>query len=499
MKQFFFSLLLFTPTLVNSQTITPNDGNWSLKTITLANTPEADLMVRTGDIDNLGFGWPTGFNPFSGSNTPAHGYPWTADPSDPPGTDRIMVISSYNGTSPYRDGYTSNTNRPDNIVHPISLSFTPPATINSAQLQIFVDDFQASVWGASYQVFLDGLRSNGMENIINSLVQTGPIGKMITYNIPSNMLPQLQDGALSILFDDSTSGVGDGYGIDFVKLLINPYNTASTNTYLHGTITDASSSSPIAGVVVSASNSSVTATTDAAGHYLIPNVAPGIVQLTTYKPGYGQANSIVSLQTGDSTGVNFQLLSPAPLLIYSSPFVNETNVDTQRIIKLFFDQPMDTGTFNLAYFTLSDTLKNITGSFSSSNDTLIFTPNHALNPQTDYTILIYHNLKSINGVSLAQDIQIPFSTYSPMSVAERLPMLVNIYPNPAKDVLVCKSYKKLESATISISDLAGKTLLEVDNVSVKEIRLDVHHLSSGLYILKMNDGHQQSVQKFLKQ
>jgi hypothetical protein len=36
---------------------------------------EADLVVRFGDIDNLGFGWPAGYDPFSGKPTDKHDFP----------------------------------------------------------------------------------------------------------------------------------------------------------------------------------------------------------------------------------------------------------------------------------------------------------------------------------------------------------------------------------------------------------------------------------------
>ncbi|MDD1760295.1 MAG: hypothetical protein LUQ44_06785, partial [Methanothrix sp.] len=113
-------------------------------------------MVRTGDIDNLNFGWPEGFDPFSGQSTPAHSYPWTIDQNDPSGTDRIFVVSSYNGTPPRgSEGYTSSTSRPDNSVQPIDLSFDAKGIeIHSAIMQMFVDDFQAPVFGANYQVKL---------------------------------------------------------------------------------------------------------------------------------------------------------------------------------------------------------------------------------------------------------------------------------------------------------------------------------------------------------
>lgn len=501
-KKFLFLSWLIIPVLTDAQTITVNDGNWSQKNVTLSNTPEAALMVRTGDIDNLGFGFSTGFDPFSGNSTPPHAYPWVADTSDPSGTDRIMVIYSFiPGLAPFgQDGYSSTTSRPTNTVSPISLTFTPPATITSARLQIFVDDFQAPVWGANYQVFIDSIRSAAMENIVNSLTQTGPIGKMITYTLPASLLPQLQDGKLDVLFDDNTTGAGDGYAIDFVKLLINTIDTATTHTYLHGTVTDATTSNPIAGVVVSTTSNTTTDTTDANGFYLIPNVTPGIVQLTTYKTGYGQGNMLAVLQQGDSTMVNFQLLSPAPTLIYSSPSFNEMGVDTNRVIKLVFDQIMDTSTFKAAYFTLSDSLNNITGSFSSINDTLVFTPSD-LDSNKQYSIMIYHNLKSSNGVFLAQDIQLPFSTVTPtpMGVNTLDDATVKLYPNPVNSMLICKNQKGFKNASIMVTDIVGKKWLEYPSISGYELRIDVKSLPTGIYFLQIKEGSKKSVEKFLKE
>jgi hypothetical protein len=71
-----------------------DNDDWSKKTSTLRNQPEAELIIRVGDIDNLGFGWPEEFNPFSGKDTDAHGYPWEPNEDDPQGTDRIFVVST---------------------------------------------------------------------------------------------------------------------------------------------------------------------------------------------------------------------------------------------------------------------------------------------------------------------------------------------------------------------------------------------------------------------
>ncbi len=39
---------------------------WDQQTWRAENTPDARVEIRTGDIDNLGFGWEDGFTPFSG-------------------------------------------------------------------------------------------------------------------------------------------------------------------------------------------------------------------------------------------------------------------------------------------------------------------------------------------------------------------------------------------------------------------------------------------------
>jgi hypothetical protein len=44
---------------------------WSAASERTVGGPEADLVIRTGDINNLGFGWPQGFDP---------GNPWSLAP-----------------------------------------------------------------------------------------------------------------------------------------------------------------------------------------------------------------------------------------------------------------------------------------------------------------------------------------------------------------------------------------------------------------------------------
>ncbi len=165
-----------------------NNGDWTKQRVTLYNTPEAEMMIRAGDIDNLGFGWPDDFDPFSGNSTYVHSFPWAIDTNDVIGTDRIMVVSSYNG-SLGSDGYTATTSRPENLPRPILLSYNlNEMEIKAAMLQVFVDDFQPIGFNSHYFTTINGVDAPFIATVINQLQQTGPIGKIINVTFPKNYL-----------------------------------------------------------------------------------------------------------------------------------------------------------------------------------------------------------------------------------------------------------------------------------------------------------------------
>jgi len=287
--------------------ITANDGDWVLPTVSLKNTPQAEFMARVGDIDNLGFGWPEGFDPFSGETTPAHGYPWVPNPQDPAGTDRIMVITSYQGNPPAgEDGYTGSTTRPENSVRPIVLSYALGGTVvRNATLQIFVDDFQAPLWGSDYQVSINGRRVAPLESLINQLEQTGPVGKLITFELPAEFYPDISSGRLEFKFDDLTTGAGDGYSIDFIKLLVNRTGSLVTGT-ITGRVTAEGTGLAIPNVEVKSFDRQTT--TDSNGNYSLNNVPAGLAYVTASATGYQSASRFADVITGQTTtNVNFVL------------------------------------------------------------------------------------------------------------------------------------------------------------------------------------------------
>jgi hypothetical protein len=185
---------------------------------------EADLVVQVGDMDNLGFGWPEGYDVFSGESTPFHEFEFYPGPNDPPGTDKIMLGTSYIGDPPAgADGYTDISSRPDNLPVPIRAEYDLKGIqVSSATLQIFVDDFQSPVFQSDFQVSINGQRAPFLEAILNSLDQTGAAGRLISAPVPPDFLPHVASGVFEIYIDDPTTGAGDGFAVDFVRLMINP-------------------------------------------------------------------------------------------------------------------------------------------------------------------------------------------------------------------------------------------------------------------------------------
>lgn len=263
----------------------------------LRGSPEADLVVRVGDIDNLGFGWPPGFDPFSGRETPVHPFPFAPADGDPPGTDRIMVVSGQSAGG--GDGYTYETRRPDNQPRPLLFEFDADGlVIEAVALQLFVDDFQSPSMGSRFRVWLDGVEATDLAVPLNALDQTGPRGKLLTMQLLPEFLDLARDGRLEVRVDDPDHDVGDGFAFDFARLLVNPRAWRHVGT-LSGIARDASTGQPLAGVLVSAANVRQ-AVTDASGRFRLEQVPAGLVVTTGSKAGFAADSETTDLVSGES-------------------------------------------------------------------------------------------------------------------------------------------------------------------------------------------------------
>lgn len=296
-------ILLFLSCFSFSQRTTKNDGDWSKQFLVLKNTAEADLVIRVGDIDNLGFGFEDGFDPFTGRASGAHDFPWEIKPENARGTDKIMIPSGFvYGEGAGQDGYAGTTDRPANnpISIIMSLADLKSVKIDSAALQIFIDDFQAPALESKFQVKINGLRFTEAEKMINRINQTGPIGKLITIRLTPELLQKLNGDSLVISIDDPVTKKGDGYAIDFVKLLINPKIIYRGN--VQGRILDAATRAPIASATATIEGYGVT-TSDAEGNFVLQDIPAGLNIITGNVPGYASDEKQVDVVAGELSEV----------------------------------------------------------------------------------------------------------------------------------------------------------------------------------------------------
>lgn len=263
-------------------------------------TENADIVVRVGDVDNLGFGWEEGFDPFCGMNTSVHDFPWKTDENDHPGTDRIMVVSSYKSGG--CDGYTSQTKRPENNPVPIEIQFKKPKIdINKIVIQMMLDDFQSPVWGTSFQFSINGKRLNYVEDVINKLSQTGPVGKLVQVGLLPEDNPLFESGKVSIKIDDPITGAGDGFAIDFIQLLINPKGEYKCIGNISGIVKD-EEGNLMKDVLVSA-NGLKESLTKENGSFNLEAVPIGMITVTANKSLYSTASINFELKREENKNI----------------------------------------------------------------------------------------------------------------------------------------------------------------------------------------------------
>jgi outer membrane protein OmpA-like peptidoglycan-associated protein len=268
---------------------------------------EAELMVQLGDIDNLGFGWPRGFDPFSGKSTPIHAFPFAPEADDPEGTDRIFVISGFrSGTEGDVDGYTRESSRPENAPRPLVLEYDASGLeVRAAVLQLFVDDFQSERMGSRYRVWINDREVPDLAATLNALEQTGPVGKLLNIRLLPEYHDAVASGRLEIRVDDPATDAGDGFAFDFVRLLVNPTAFRYSGT-VRGVARDKDTGLPLSGVLVSAANVRE-ALSDDAGRFTLTEVPAGLVVTSGSKPGYESDSRAADLEHGEVLDVSLEL------------------------------------------------------------------------------------------------------------------------------------------------------------------------------------------------
>lgn len=323
------------------------DDDWHLQQTVLKNSMQAEFIIRIGDVDNLGFGWPGGFDPFCGKMTEEHSYPWEINPADLPGFDRILLSSKYDPAKNHNcggDGYSGSFDKVKSkpVAWNIPTDALKGVTIQNAYLQIFIDDFQAPSMCSKFQLLLNGKRFVEAEKILNAIDQTGPVGKLISIPLTEEFYPSLSNSpGISLLIDEST-GSGDGFAVDFIRLLVNRKKENSCKGNIRGKVLEKDSEKPISGAkVFTSENAAVTTTSN--GEFELKDIPGGFEVLAASAVGYidgaatadiGQGNDnpevIIYLTKGKSAKFNNQQINVGESITLNNILFDQGKADIKN-------------------------------------------------------------------------------------------------------------------------------------------------------------------------
>ena len=76
---------------------------------------------------------------------------------------------------------------------------------------------------------------------------------------------------------------------------------------------------------------------------------------------------------------------------------------------------------------------------------------------------------------------------------------VLVFPNPTSDFLTVSNPEGWTTSTISIFDINGKVVTQMQNISGIEYKVPVHGLTKGIYLIQIESNNQRFFGKFIKQ
>ncbi|MFN8244705.1 MAG: OmpA family protein [Ferruginibacter sp.] len=299
----FLAISLCLPVLAQVNSITA-DKDWAKQEVVVKNSTEADCIIRIGDVDNLGFGWPENFDPFCGRMTEAHSFPWQPADNDLPGFDRILLSSKFNFQHDHpcgSDGYTAAFDKVKSkpVTWNVPLAAARQMTIQNAWLQLFIDDFQAPTFCSQFQLFINGKHFVEGEKILNAIDQTGPVGKLISIPLTEDLYPVLAAGGeLSVLIDEA-KGASDGFAIDFLRLLINRKRENSCKGTIHGKVLIKGTETAVPNAKVSTADNNTLVTTNEKGEFTLKDIPTGFEVISASASGFTDGAGTADIGQGD--------------------------------------------------------------------------------------------------------------------------------------------------------------------------------------------------------
>lgn len=291
----------FTSCLIAQSKTVTSDKDWAKHHADIKDAYEADFIIRLGDVDNLGFGWPEGFDPFCGRMSDAHSYPWDAPTNDIPYMDRIIVSSKFNGEGACgNDGYSYSEGQYNKgpAKYTLKTKILTGVDVQNAWLQLFIDDFQSPTFCSKFRFLLNGKIFVEAEKIINAIDQTGPVGKLISIKIPEEYFGDITSSKSLELIIDELNGAGDGFAIDFIRLLVNRKRENTCKGTFIGWVKDAESHEPIKNALVT-TGENIQQQTDGEGRFIFKDIPTGFEVVTAASQGYIDGRSTADIGEGE--------------------------------------------------------------------------------------------------------------------------------------------------------------------------------------------------------
>jgi len=132
----------------------------------------------------------------------------------------------------------------------------------------------------------------------------------------------------------------------------------------------------------------------------------------------------------------------------------------------------------------------------------IFTPHDFFEVEEENVFFTYkilgYNIYDITGTIITDDLKFHYSEFKTTSLEENFNENSNfvVFPNPATDKITIQLGENTNGTKISILTSTGNIITETFTKSNQET-LAIDHLKSGLYIIKIENGLQQTAQKLV--
>jgi hypothetical protein len=191
--------------------------------------PAAAQVLTYGDMDALGTGAYGVNNPTSGatlvgllpgvvtfgSGPFGHGFPFSPDVGDFPGTDQIYVGSTQTGSHDGYSAFAGRLNGPQVFTLDYSALVSPGQVVASLTFGIAADDFQFPVLGQPFAATVNGIANASLTAQLNALDQSGPVVQFFSIGLDP-ALASLSN-VLTVTIDQGGDG-GDGWAVDFLTV-----------------------------------------------------------------------------------------------------------------------------------------------------------------------------------------------------------------------------------------------------------------------------------------